>query len=114
MESRTKNKQTVKSIQEMAIRAFGRENILEESIGVKELKEGFFNVTYQITLKDGKEAILKIAPPIDAEVLSYERNIMKTEVEMMRLIKEQTNVPVPEVYYYDTSKSICEVDYYFI
>ena len=42
MESRTKNKQTVKKIQEMCIRAFGCENTLKESGAIKELKEGFF------------------------------------------------------------------------
>ena len=52
----------------------------------KELKEGWFNVVYDLRLADGREVILKIAPPADAEILTYERNIMETEVGSMRLV----------------------------
>lgn len=114
MESRTKNKQTIEKILEMTINAFGSEYVSTDHFAVEELKEGYYNAAYRITLKEGKKAILKIAPPADAEIMSYERNIMRTEVEMMRLVKKHTKVPVPEVYYYDDSKDICGADYFFM
>jgi hypothetical protein len=54
-----------------------------EQISIKELTEGLFNVAYEVLLPE-KAVILKIAPPQDVKVMSYEHNIMKAEVEALR------------------------------
>lgn len=112
MESTTKNKQTQEEIVKMVQKAFGQ-HLAAEDIKIRELTEGCFNVAYEIGLPD-KEVILKIAPEISAKIMSYEKNIMQAEVEGLRMVKEKTHVPVPEVYYYDTSRSICNAQFFFM
>lgn len=114
MESKTKNKQNIEMIEQMIMKVFGKEQLRQDEKWANEMKEGYFNVAYTITLQDGKEVILKIAPPVNAEIMSYEKNIMKTEVEAMQMIREKTNVPVPEVYFYDDSRTLCSAEYFFM
>lgn len=110
MESLTKNFKDYDTVDKLVKEAFGDISIKE----LTELKEGYFNVAYLITLSDGKKVVLKIAPPSSAKIMSYEKNIMRTEVETMRLVKEHTNVPVPEILFYDDTHSICDSDYFFM
>ena len=112
MESATKNKQSDDEILKMVQKAFG-DDITSEVITIKELTEGFFNVAYEIVLPD-KRVILKIAPPQQAKIMRYEKNIMKAEVEALRLVKSSTSVPVPEVIYYDETGDVCKSNYFFM
>lgn len=112
MESITKNRKSIQTIAKMLQRAFG-EGISTDKISINELTEGFFNVAYEITLPD-RNMILKIAPPKTAKIMSYEHNIMKAEVDALRLVRQKTTVPVPEVLYYDNSFSICDSDYFLM
>lgn len=79
-----------------------------------ELTEGMYNSAYLIEFADGQKLVMKIAPPDHVKVLRYEKNIMKTDVEVLRLIRAQTQVPVPEVFAYDTSRRLMENDYYLM
>ncbi len=111
MKSLTKNKQNSDEIIKMAEKAFGKKNIVKE---FTELKEGYFNAAYSLRLYDGNEVVLKIAPKETANILSYEKNIMRVEVEALQLIKTHTTVPVPVVYLYDDSKKLCDSEYFFM
>lgn len=110
MESATKNKQSFETINAMAAKAFDG----MQAVKVTELKEGFFNVAYSVTLSDGEEVILKIAPPPHSLFMTHEKNIMYAEVECMKLVKSRTNVPVAEVLSYDRSHTLCSSDYFFM
>lgn len=110
MESLTKNKQDRKVIEQMVSRAFPNRLCSE----IIELKEGYFNVAYLITLDNGEKTILKIAPNPDTRIMSYEKNIMFSEVDSLRLVKKETGVPVPDILYYDDSHEICSSDYFFM
>ena len=55
----------------MATRAFGGMMLAGGEDTVLELKEGWFNAVCDIKLADGREVILKIAPPQGAEVMLY-------------------------------------------
>lgn len=112
MESITKNKKSTETISKMLKKAFG-EKISIDREDIKELTEGFYNVAYEVKLPD-KNIILKIAPPKGAKVMTYEHNIMKTEVESMRLVKQKTQVPVPQIFFYDDSHSISDSDYFLM
>lgn len=112
MESLTKNRQTTDRILLMVQKAFGCK-YSSDALSVKELTEGFFNIAYEIKLPD-RTVILKIAPPEDAKVMSYEKNMMKAEVEALRLVGEKTRVPVPGVLFYDDSHTVCNADYFFM
>lgn len=114
MESKTKNKQTRQQIESMAVRAFNGMGLAGGDGAISELKEGWFNVAYQVRLADGREVILKIAPPKGAEVMSYEKSIMDTEVSSMRLVRQNSRIPVPEIYYFDNARDLCDADYFFM
>ncbi len=113
MESSTKNRQPRDVIERMAQRAFGVGLPVGDD-AVVELTDGWFNVVYLVRLADDREVVLKIAPPSDAETLTYERNIMETEVATMRLVARNPLVPVPEVYAFDQRRDLCDGDYFFM
>ncbi len=114
MESKTKNKKTRQQIEDMAKRAFDGLGLAAGEDAVIELKQGWFNAAYEVKLVDGREVILKIAPPLDAEVMIYEKNIMKTEVASMRLVRQNPAIPVPEIYFFDDAHDLCDADYFFM
>lgn len=114
MESKTKNRKTRAQLAALAARAFGGLGLAEDDEAVIELKEGWFNVAYQLRLADGREVILKIAPPQDADILLYEKNIMATEVAAMRLVRRNPNIPVPAIFFYDETRAVCDADYFFM
>lgn len=98
----------------MAARAFGGAALAGGDDAVRELKDGWFNAAYSIRLADGRETVLKIAPPPGAEVMLYEQNIMATEVATMRAVRENPAIPVPEIYSFDTAHDLCDSDYFFM
>ncbi|MBI9051373.1 MAG: aminoglycoside phosphotransferase family protein [Anaerolineaceae bacterium] len=114
MDSKTKNKKTRQQIEKMAERAFNGATLSSDDDAVIELTDGFFNAVYKIKLKNGRQVILKIAPPKDADVQRYEKNIMRTEVNCMCLVHEHPDIPVPEIYFYDDTHELCDADYYFM
>jgi len=114
VDSKTKNRKTREQITRMVERAFPSLTLSDDDDAVSELKEGWFNAAYNIRLSDGREVIVKIAPPQGAEVLTYEKNIMATEVASMRLVHGNPGIPVPEIYYYDTALDLCDSEYFFM
>ena len=101
MESKTKNRKTRQQIGAMAARAFDGMALAAGEDAIVEMKDGWFNASYQVRLADGRVVILKIAPPAGSEVLTYESNIMTTEVASMRLVRRNPAIPVPEIYFSD-------------
>jgi aminoglycoside phosphotransferase (APT) family kinase protein len=79
-----------------------------------ELKEGYYNAAALLELDDGLKLVLKAAPPDTLHVLRYEKDIMRAEVEVMRLVRAQTTVPCPRIYAYDTSRRLLESDYFLM
>ena len=114
MESKTKNRKTRAEIEAMAARAFGGMTLADGEDAVLELKEGWFNASYNIRLADGRRVILKIAPPQGVAVMLYETDIMATEVASMRLVRQNPAIPVPEIYFFDDARDLCDSDYFFM
>ena len=114
MESKTKNKKTREQIESMAARAFGGITLAGGADAVYELKEGWFNAAYNVRLADGREVILKIAPPQGSEILTYEKDIMVTEVSSMRMVRENPAIPVPDIYFFDQTQDLCDSNYFFM
>lgn len=108
-DSITKNTQDHSKIKEMFHKAFPTEQIKI----ISELKDGYFNVAYKIETPERK-MVLKIAPAETTAIMTYEKNIMAIEVEVMGIIAEQTEIPVAKVLYYDNSHSTCDADYFFM
>lgn len=106
----TKNKQNEETISKMVGKYFAPLKMQ----GCKELTEGYFNAAYEICLNNDKRVILKIAPPKKTRVMTYEKNIMFSEVEAMKTAKKTEGIPLPEVLGYDDSRTICESPYFFM
>ncbi|WP_406428552.1 aminoglycoside phosphotransferase family protein [Streptomyces sp. NBC_01589] len=114
MESITKNRQSLDTLRAMVARAYGDHQVPQGDDWATELGFGLYNVAYRIRLRDGAQVVVKIAPPSDVEVLTYERGAMATEVAALRLLRERTTVPVPDVHFSDDSHELCDADYFFM
>ena len=113
MESRTKNRRTRDQIDRMALRAFGIGTASRDE-AVVEMTDGWFNAAYGVRLSDGREVVLKIAPPAAAEVMDYERNLIATEVSAMRLVRSNPSIPVPDIHVFDDTRDLCDAAYFFM
>ncbi len=70
------------------------------------LGNGEFNAAYEVLCDDGGHYALKIAPPDGMKVLSYEENMMESEVFWYRVMEENTNILCPKVYAVDFTREI--------
>jgi aminoglycoside phosphotransferase (APT) family kinase protein len=114
MESITKNRQTPQALRAMIAEAFGPDQVPEHEDFAEELGHGWFNVAYKIRLRHGRDVVLKIAPPPGVEVMTYEQGAMDIELAALALIREHTDVPVPDVLFADTSRELCDAPYFFM
>jgi len=107
MISRTKshiNKETVMRLCEKA----GIKNIKS----ISPLGAGEFNAVYEITAD--RAYVLKIAPSSQTPVMTHEKNMMQSEIYWYDIIRTQTNIKVPDVYYTDFSKSVIPSDWFIM
>ena len=74
------------------------------------LGDGEFNAAFKVTCENGKDFVLKIAPPKDAAVLTYEKNMMDSELYWYRMMKENTDILCPDIYASDFSRKIIKSD----
>jgi aminoglycoside phosphotransferase (APT) family kinase protein len=114
VDSKTKNRKSRAQVEALARRAFAGLGLAPHPAAVRELKDGWFNAAYEVTLADDRQVILKIAPPPGAEVMRYERDLMATEVETMRRVRANPAVPVPVVLHHDTSDELCDSPWFFM
>ena len=62
-----------------------------------ELTDGWANTLYKIHLENGINCVLKISPPPSCPVMRYEKDLLYTEAEVLRMLAKH-GIPVPEVY----------------
>ncbi len=67
-------------------------------------------LAYAIELEDGRKAVLKVAPPPGLRLLTYEADLMQTEVEFFARAAA-AGVPVPRVLYCDLGRTVLESDF---
>jgi aminoglycoside phosphotransferase (APT) family kinase protein len=77
---------------------------------VTNIGSGHYNDSYYINSEKGK-FVLRIAPPDNISKLFYEIDMMKSEVAIHKVVRENTDLPVPEIIYYDFSREIIDSDY---
>ncbi|WP_025704190.1 phosphotransferase family protein [Paenibacillus graminis] len=111
MESFTKVHLDDQQLRALAASTFGTDTAI---ISSKELTGGFFNTAYDLELSDGRSVILKVAPAGETETLSYEKDIMRAEVEALRLVLAAGKVPVPAVYGFDESLRLIPSPFFFM
>lgn len=106
----TKNIQSEATLTKLIQQAFPERKLKN----LRELTEGYFNIAYEVSFDDGTASILKIAPHPKVTVMTYEQNIMESEVRSMQLVAQKTHVPVPRVEFYDPSCQWCSAPYFFM
>lgn len=57
--------------------------------------DGWYNAAYGLILEDGRRCVVKIAPPPSIEIMDYEKDILASEVRVMRLLKGL--IPLPQL-----------------
>ena len=78
-------------------------NSLAISLGASPIC-GSFNLVYVIHFEDGVKWAARIPQhAIATHFLSAQAEAMSAELELLRLIQAKTSVPVPEVFYYNTT-----------
>lgn len=111
MESRTKVKLSREDVQRLVNHAFGPIPL----VSVRELTDGWFNTAYHLTLGKGDmQTVLKVGPPAEADILSYEKDLLRAEVETMKLVATNQGIPVSHIALDDFSRRQLPYDYYFM
>jgi fructosamine-3-kinase len=77
---------------------------------VSSIGAGHYNDSYYVDLDEGR-FVLRVAPPDVTPRLFYEIDMMKSEVNLHRLIREHTDIPVPQIIYHDFSREVIDRDY---
>lgn len=108
MKSKTKYLIDSKTVKKLC-KSAGYKDISE----IKLLGNGEFNAVYGAKA-DEKSIAIKIAPPQSADVMTYEKNMMKAELYWYDMIKEHTSVRVPEIYYKDFSRKLIDADWFIM
>lgn len=111
MDSRTKRRLQRDEIEALVRHAFGSEAKLAL---VRELTDGMFNASYAIGLRGHSPVVLKVAPAPDTPLLTYEHDIMRTELAFYERVRKETSCPVPRVIASDLTRSIVSSDYFFM
>ncbi|WP_052339181.1 phosphotransferase family protein [Gorillibacterium massiliense] len=110
MESATKFSWTKEQLQQ-AVQQATKQDMTE----AQELSDGWANSAYIIRLKNGQQVVLKSAPADETHLMGYEKtDMLRTEVEALRLFSRSGTVPVPQVIADDNSKSIVSTHYYIM
>lgn len=104
---------TKAAVSEDTVNRMTQKALGEDALEIRELKEGYFNIAYQVRLSD-RDVVLKIAPSPETEVMTFEKNIMFSEVDSMKMVAQRTEVPVPEVLFYDSSRDVMDREYFFM
>lgn len=112
MKSHTKTVLSNDQILQLVKTHFGENSEIKS---IKELKGGFFNSAYAIERINEEDAIiLKVSAQKSSRLLTYEKDLMRTEVEVYRLLAEKTTVPIPKLLAFDFSRIIVPCDYFFM
>src|SRR5215510_4137706 len=68
---------TAEEIERLVRRGLGPHVDVVETV---EFTDGYFNAAYGLRLRDGRDLVLKVAPPRELKLLRYEFDLMRTEV----------------------------------
>ncbi len=79
---------------------------------VAPLGAGEFNAVYEVVAD--KAYVLKVAPGPGAPILRYERGMMRAEVEWYAVMRAQTDIRVPAVYYSDFTRTLIPTDWFLM
>lgn len=108
MGSRTKVPITTEKVKELY--SIARFKITGEPTPIT---EGEFNAIFNVPTDMG-DTVIKLSPDNEDNLLTYEKGIMKREIEFYSLISDKTDIPVPRVLYSDLSKSAVSCEWFIM
>ena len=79
-------------------------------ISFRRIVTGKFNTSYFVRAGN-EQLILRIAPPRDSVFVFYERDMMRQEPDIHKLLLSETTVPVPRIFAYDDSHTLIQRDF---
>lgn len=85
----------------------------EEIENIHTLGAGEFNAVYAFDA-GGEGYALKVAPSADTPVMTYERNMMHSELFWYEQIREHSDIAIPEIVYTDLSRSLLKSDFFIM
>lgn len=77
---------------------------------ISPLGKGMFNSVYSVTAD--KEYVLKVSPKSDVQVMTYEKDMLKTELFWYETIAKNTDISIPKIYGKDFSHRIVDADWF--
>ena len=92
---------TKRNISDEALNEIFSKHSLGKIVKVIPLKGGQFNSVLKITVQSGKNYVIKIAPSKGTDVLTYEKDLIKSEVYFYEKFSSLKNIHFPEIYGYD-------------
>ena len=112
MESLTKREFDKAQIIEIVEAEF---NTAVSAHNITPLTSGWFNTAYAIQMPtDFPDMVLRIAPPPEVRVLTYEKELMRREVKLHLQLQDLTTIPVPQICAYNFDHNIIPQDYMFV
>jgi aminoglycoside phosphotransferase (APT) family kinase protein len=105
--SRTKRDLSAETLQSLVREGLGDGRRVAAS---RELTDGMFNAAYRLVLDDGDDVVLKVSPPAGTPLLTYERDIMRTEALFFELCAP-LGVPVPPLRHAGFARQAVDGDY---
>lgn len=103
--SKTKYEASVEELKELFFR-----HKLGNVTDAVPLGDGEFNAAYEVICDEKEHYVLKIAPAKGMKVLSYEENMMESEVFWYTTMHENTDILCPKVFAVDFTKEIIGSD----
>lgn len=84
------------------------------AVQMEELKDGWANTAYRLRMTDGANLIMKISPRSATKLMRYEYELMKTEIEVLQMLDQINQIPVPKVLAYDRSRTMIDGEYFIM
>lgn len=109
MNAVTKYKLNDNTIEKMYRRAFSDSGELK----ITALSGGFCSSVYLIESGNNK-VVLKVGTENSVKVMWHETAYIATEAQMLKLIGGKTDIAMPEMLFYDESRKVCDVPYFFM
>ncbi len=79
---------------------------------ISPLGAGMYNAVYEVVAD--KPYVLKVAPKKEVSVLTYENSMMESEVYWYSVMREKTDIRVPEIYYSDFSLELLPTEWFIM
>ena len=77
------------------------------------MNSGEFNSVFEAKA-GGKDYVIKIAPADKKRILTYEKGMMEQEIYFYSVMKEESHINVPQIYFWDFSHSVIDADYFIM